>query len=132
MAEEQIINFEKVLESDMQRLAEEVQRHRERPESRSAGDLEILKRSIQSVTQISPASPSQPVSDSKSPLPSYAENASSETKLEIEYLLDLAFREGILKATNEARKSNPFVLDTFHDALAGKLYPEFQKRGILK
>ena len=44
----------------------------------------------------------------------------------------MAFMDGILKAANEAKKSNPFVLDAFHDALTGKLYDEFKRRGLLK
>lgn len=132
MPDELSLGFEQVLESDIRRLAEEVKRHRENPETRSAGEVELLKRSIQSITKTAPPSPAQPSPGRASPLPDYAQSASPETKLEIEYLLDLAFREGIEKATAEAKKSNPFVLDAFHDALAGKLYPEFQKRGILK
>ena len=76
--------------------------------------------------------PAQPGEPSSGPLPQYAESAPAETKLEVEYLLDVAFHQGIVKATSEAMKSNPFVLDAFHDALVGKLYPELQKRGILK
>jgi len=132
MPDESAPNFEKVLEADIQQLAQEVQKHREQPESKSIGDREILKRSIQAFTQTVPVPAPQAAQGSKSHLPAYADSASSETKLEIEYLLDVALRDGIFKATAEAKKSNPFVLDAFHDALIGKLYPEFQKRGILK
>jgi hypothetical protein len=66
------------------------------------------------------------------PLPDYAQNAAPEVKLEIEYLLDLALRDGLSKALSESEKSPYFVQDAFHDALAGKLYPELQKRGIVK
>jgi hypothetical protein len=47
-------------------------------------------------------------------------------------LLDLALRDGLSKALSESEKSPYFVQDAFHDALAGKLYPELQKRGIVK
>ena len=40
--------------------------------------------------------------------------------------------KGIEKAAAEAKKSNPYVLDAFHDALVEKLYPELQRRGVLK
>ena len=53
-------------------------------------------------------------------------------KLEIEYLCDMALRKGIATAMSESEKSPYFVQDAFHDALAGKLYPELQKRGIVK
>jgi hypothetical protein len=119
------------LEADMKRLAAEVQRHRERPELKGASDREILKQAIQSLPPTT-----QPKDDaaapSAGPLPNYAKNAPAEAKLEIEYLLDLAFHHGIARANSKARKSSPFILDAFHDALVGKLYPELQKRGLLK
>ena len=65
-------------------------------------------------------------------MPAYAQNAAPEIKLEIEYLLDLAFQKGIATALAESAKSPYFVQDAFHDALAGRLYPEMQKRGLMK
>ena len=122
------------LEADMQRLMEEVRLQRERPEMRSAGDRKILKQSLQSVTGSAPLAPQAQgnAPGAQSPLPSYAAGAPPETKLEIEYLLDLAVHRGIEKAAAEAKKSNPYVLDAFHDALVEKLYPELQRRGVLK
>jgi len=76
--------------------------------------------------------PAQPSEPSSGLLPQYAQSAPAETRLEVEYLLDVAFHHGIAKANTEAMKSSPFVIDAFHDALVGKLYPELQKRGILK
>lgn len=118
------------LEADMRRLAAEVQKHRERPENRALSDEELIKKSLLTAT-LPPHSP-PPEPGTESPLPSYAQDASPETKLEIEYLLDLAFHQGIEKATQAAQASNPFVLDAFHDALVGKLYSELQRRGIVK
>lgn len=125
------------LEADIKTLAEEVQKHREKPENEAVGGQELLRQAIRSLPSLQAHLPQavQGASDqssAKSPLPDYAQNASPEVKLEIEYLLDMAFHHGIVKADAEARKSPDFVLDTFHDALAGKLYPEFQRRGILK
>jgi hypothetical protein len=77
------------------------------------------------------ASGGQPPTDS-SPLPAYAQTAPAEVKLEIEYLLDIALKKGIGPALVESQKSPAFVQDAFHDALAGKLYPELQRRGIVK
>lgn len=121
----------KILEADMQKLAAEVLRHKENPEFRSLGDKELLKKSIQSLVP-APVPQADDKSPSSSPLPAYAQKAPAETKLEIEYLLDLAFHQGIEKANKEAQKSSPFVLDAFHDVLTGKLYSEFQRRGLLK
>jgi len=46
--------------------------------------------------------------------------------------MDVALKQGLEKALAEARKSPYFVQDALHDALAGRLYPELQKRGIVK
>lgn len=118
------------LEADIKRLAGEVQKHRERSESRHLEGPELIKKSIQSLAPAPPPVSALPASNS--PLPNYAADIPAEAKLEIEYLLDLAFHHGIEKADREARKTNPFIVDAFHDALATKLYPELQKRGIVK
>lgn len=123
-------NIEHVIEQDIVRLAERIKEHRELPEADNLTEREIVRQSIQSMTPSSPIP--QNVSDAQSPLPAYAQNASPENKLEIEYLLEMAFQKGIAVAAEEASKSSPFVLDAFHDALAGRLYPELQKRGIVK
>ena len=132
MAEQSSPSFEhQVLEADIKRLAVEVQKHQEKPEAHRFNDQEILKKSIQSIGGVQPASSLQ-AQPSGNPLPDYAKDAPAETKLEIEYLLDMAFHHCIEKANGEAKKSSPFVMDAFHDALVTKLYPELQKRGIVK
>ncbi len=119
------------LEADMKRLAEEIQKHKENPEMRAAGGQEIVKKSLQSIITPPPPPPS-PQQAQSGGLPSYVAGAPAESKLEIEYLVDLAFQHGLDKANAEAMKSSPFVMDAFHDALAARLYPELQRRGILK
>ncbi|MEY4731349.1 MAG: hypothetical protein RL681_295 [Candidatus Parcubacteria bacterium] len=129
--------FERALEADIERLSAEVKTNREHPEMHGASTHEVIKQSLKTV------SPQQQASDAQSgqvpvqnvfqnPLPDYAANAPAETKLEIEHLLETAFREGIMSANAKASNSSPFVLDAFHDALAGKLYPELKKRGIVE
>lgn len=117
-----------VPEQDLAAVAEEVERHRERPELSNLTGYELVRKSIQTLPS--------PVPDGVAPgddlqLPAYVIAAAPATKLEVEQLLSLAFQEGILKASAEAAKTNPFVLDAFHDALAGKLYPELKKRGVV-
>lgn len=132
-------SFETVLETDMKALAAEIKNQRERTEMKEAGDRELLKEAIRSFSgvekkpQAAPA-PAAAASGNvmQNPLPAYASNAPAEVKLEIEYLLEVAFRTGLNKALSESQKSSYFVQDAFHDALAGKLYPELQKRGIVK
>jgi hypothetical protein len=131
--------FEKNLESDIVHLAEQVKSIRELPEMKNASEAEILKEAMKVFPR--PGAEKQPpmppassatTSDASGVLPIYAQNAAPETKLEIEYLIDIAFRSGLSRALSDAKKSSPFVEDAVRDALAGKLYPELQKRGILK
>jgi len=128
------------LEADMKRLAAEINHHRERAEMKNVPERELLKEAIRAFPRFenAPSAAEIPVptpqaqNSAKSPLPDYAEDAAPEVKLEIEYLLDCALYKGLGKALAEADKSPYFVRDAFHDALAGKLYPELQKRGIIK
>lgn len=134
---DQAPSFEHALEMDMQQLALEIKKNREQPELKNAGEREIVKEAIRAfppLNNLAPATPatSAAAAQANSPLPAYAQNAPAEVRLEIEFLLDLAFREGIGKAAAEAQKSPYFVQDAFHDALAGKLYPELQRRGIVQ
>lgn len=135
MPDEQAGNFEAALEHDIERLSEEIKTRREHPEMQGVSGRELLKQSIQAMAPppVSPSAGSGPATANvfQNPLPDYAAGAPPEVKLEIEHFLEMAFREGIVKASAEAAKSSAFVLDTFHDALAGKLYPELKKRGIV-
>ncbi len=134
-------SFEHALEADMHALAAEIKSQRARPEMKDAAEAELLKEAIRAFPapekkpqEAPPPAPAAAQADasSRSPLPGYAADAPAEVKLEIEYLLDTAFRHGLQKALTEARKSPYFVQDAFHDALAGKLYPELQRRGIVR
>ena len=142
MAEEpQAQKFEQALEGDLSRLAEQVRARREQPGMESASEVELIKEAVRAFPETISvetgktavtAAPSAPPSSAKSPLPAYAQAAPAEVKLEIEYLLDIALRQGLGRAVEESRKSSYFVQDAFHDALAGRLYPELQRRGVVK
>lgn len=121
------------IEADIQKLAEEIRRIKITAEKNRLSETEIIKKSLSALTPITPPPPSQtPAQSSSSPLPYYVQSVSPEIQLEIEYLLDMAFHEGIIKALKKAQESkNPLILDAFHDALAGRLYPELKNRGIL-
>jgi hypothetical protein len=137
-------SFEQSLETDIQRLATEIRTQQERPEMKNVAEQELVKEAIRAFPEFKnqpqgtggaaaqAATDSQPTGNPSSPLPAYAQNAPAEVKLEIEYLLDVAFKKGIGTALTESQKSPAFVQDSFHDALAGRLYPELQKRGIVK
>ncbi len=134
----------------MKALAAEVRKSREHVEAESTNERELVKEAIRAFPRLNaaerpaagvsvppsppvpPSAGAAPASAAASPLPDYAQNAPAEVKLEIEYLLDLTLQHGIAKALAESEKSPYFVQDAFHDALAGKLYPELQKRGIVK
>jgi hypothetical protein len=141
MAEDNNFLFENIpaLEEDIKRLSVEVQNYRNKPEMKDASEKELLKEAIrafpntENTNVASQANVStQQQSSNSSFLPDYAEDAPVETKLEIEYLIDCVFKDGIQKALKEASKSPFFVQDAFHDALVKKLYPELKKRGIVK
>ena len=137
MADQIQPNFEHALEADIERLSAEVKTNREHLELRGASAHEVIKQSLKAITpqqQANDAQTSQAPAQNvfQNPLPDYAANAPAETKLEIEHLLETAFREGIMVANAKAANSSPFVLDAFHDSLAGKLYPELKKRGIIE
>lgn len=133
-------SFEKSLEADMQQLATEIQTQRERPELQNSAEQELVKEAIRAFPELKHQpqaaahgeAASTPADIAASPLPVYAQNAPAEVKLEIEYLLDIALKKGIGPALTESRKSPAFVQDAFHDALAGRLYPELQRRGVVK
>ena len=128
-------SLEKNLETDIQHLATEVQSQRECPEMQNAAEQELIKEAIRAfpeVKNVVQAPTPAPPAANTSPLPGYAQGAPAEVKLEIEYLLDIALRKGIGSALTESQKSPAFVQDAFHDALAGRLYPELRKRGIVK
>jgi hypothetical protein len=131
-------SFEQSLESDISRLAAEINTQREKPEMQNAAEQELVREAIRAFPELKnqPQSGGVPApkaaDDATSPLPAYAQGAPAEVKLEIEYLLDIALTKGIGAALTQAQKSPAFVQDAFHDALAGRLYPELQHRGIVK
>lgn len=58
-----------------------------------------------------------------------AENAGTQQR--IDALLKIAQEDGIDAAHARAAADEPYVLDAFHDALAGALHEELQRRGQL-
>jgi hypothetical protein len=124
------------LESDLSRLAAEVAKHKENPEMAGASEREMIRQSIRSMVPAPPSQAQKTGSDDTgavddSVLPAYMDTAAPAAKLEVEDLLRMAFKDGITKATHAAQRSNPFILDAFHDALAGKLHEELKKRKII-
>ncbi|HUC01679.1 MAG TPA: hypothetical protein VMA75_02130 [Candidatus Paceibacterota bacterium] len=135
-------NFENALEADMKTLAAEIKRAQELKDVKNAAGVEVVKEAIRAFPQLERSSsngvPTPPTPGGAgaptdtNPLPAYAQSAPPEVKLEIEYLIDVALHKGIATALTESQKSPYFVQDAFHDALAGKLYPELQRRGVVQ
>ncbi len=117
-------------DEEVTHLQGEVEKHRQSPESRDLSNQELLKKALQSVTP--PVAKNDDKKGSNSGMSDYAESAPPGAKLEVEHLIGTALNEGIMKAVARASQSSPFVLDAFHDALSGKLYDEFKRRGIFK
>lgn len=121
------------LEQDVTRLAAEVKSHLEKPESKELNDQQIVKEAVRSMAeQHKTNQPANSAGGVASILPAYVKDFTPQEKLEVEYLLDLAFKKGLDQALREAARSNPAIEDAVHDALAGKLYPFLQQKGILK
>ncbi len=146
-ASSQSASFEQGLEHDLAALAADIRNRKESITVKDYSERELVKEAIRAFPSFertpqassgtapvsTPPAPAPAVpAATASPLPEYAQSAPPEVKLEIEYLLDVALRHGIGKALTESEKSPYFVQDAFHDALAGRLYPELQKRGIVK
>ena len=133
-------SFEHALEADMKTLAAEINRSQQMEGAKSSEGLDAVKEAIRAfpkIDHVNRENSGVPTAtamndDATSPLPSYAQNAAPAVTLEIEYLLDIALRKGIGPALAASEKSPYFVQDAFHDALAGRLYPELQRRGIVK
>ena len=137
MAEQNTQNFEhQELEADMQRLSREVMEKRNLPEYKDFSNKEIIKETIGQIikpdTERLKIENKDIVETEKTFLPDYALELPPEKKLEVEKLIDSLFHEG-LKAIDDVRKHNydAEVVDTFHDALSGKLSDELEKRKLI-
>lgn len=116
------------LEKDIQRLTQEIKEYKEgTPETLS--DREILRSVIGSKIQFSPTPKSQQPPSAL--IPQYLKEESPETQLKVEELIDFALHKGIDNAIAEAKKYGPFILDSLHDALTGKVYEELKRRKLI-
>lgn len=123
--------FDAILEKEIEQLATEIK------ERAGGAALETQKETVKAAVgeKIAAATPT-PAAPAKSAepspvLPGYLQSASSEVKLKVEQLVDLAWHKGIPAAVKEAQKSGPLYVDALHDALTDKLYEEFKKRNLL-
>lgn len=130
MENENLVKF--IPEADAEKIIEAAKIHAEANENKELKGEELMKKAIQSVTQPPPAAEPVEANSIQNPLTSYTAKESEEVKQKIEDLLQVAATSGIVKATEEARKASPFILDAFHDALAAKVYPYLKEKGLYK
>lgn len=126
-------NLEKfVSAADEGRLVEAAKLHAETEEGKEMKGEDLIKKAIQSVAQTSPIPPDANSDATQNPLTAYTAEESEDVKQKIENLLQIAASDGLVKAAEEARRSSPFILDAFHDALAAKVYPYLKEKGLIK
>lgn len=132
-----IKNFQEKLEQDLARVTAEIEKRRERAPEMSS--REVLKQSLAAAApppiiakEVHRESPlPAPSASEQERIPSYLSEEAPEVKAEVERLVTLALAKGLAPAVEEAAKKSPFMLDALHDALADKLLPELEKRGII-
>jgi len=62
-----------------------------------------------------------------------SEQELAEQQQHLQELVNIAFEDGLTSAIEKAKKMNdPYLLDSFHDLLADRLYKELIKRNKLK
>jgi hypothetical protein len=123
------------LEQDIERLSQEFKENKNLPENKDLPEREVLKQTLQPVV-IKPVvvpqnAPGQTILEEDSVLPDYLRDSSLDIKLRVERLLEEVFKKGVEKASEDAVKAGPFILDAFHDALTDKLYDELKKRKLI-
>lgn len=126
-----------ILEKDIERLAKEAGEYKEQNKIEKI-DESVLKAIIGNRLPPKPVTvnyqdggEAEKQSETPDIFPNYLKKESPEVKLKVEELVGVAFSRGIDKAVEEARKSDPFILDAFHDVLTAKLYDELKKRNLL-
>jgi len=122
------------LERDIAKLAGELKEHQpEETKINRAAVKQVLHGHFHAPDPNSaPAPASEPPQKTSPVLPNYLGNAPADIRFQIEKLIDFAWHKGIFAAIKAARKSNPLVIDAFHDALIDKVYDELKKQGHLK
>jgi hypothetical protein len=126
------------LEAEIHELAREAARELPGGDMNREAIHSVLERKLYAPGSEFPATPSlgrkgneNPAADTSS-LPSYAGTLPADAKLRAEELLDLAWHRGIAHAIREAKRSDPLIMDLFHDAIVERLYQAFRARGIVK
>lgn len=129
------VDFGPSFEGDLARVAAEAKEQAAPREGEPLPPREAVKSSLQALadrTSDEPPETEPDVHASAAELPDYLAGADvpQAERDEVEALVHLAFRAGLVKALGAARRRSPAVEDAFHDALTDKLLPELRARGL--
>ncbi len=115
-----VVNFS---EADVARVKTELE---SRPETRAEGAPANREAVRQALVAVLP----QPVPATATSTPSQVVETAG-TQQRVEALVRQAAEQGIDAAHARAAADEPYVLDAFHDALAGAMHDELARRGLL-
>ncbi len=118
---------------DLEKIGKEVAEKKSTPEIKHYSDRDLVKQAIQPMAYPSgkPAPSREQSSEEDKFLPDYLKEADPKIKNQVEKLLEDTVRNGLASGINEARKTSPFILDAYHDALIDKLHNELKKRKMI-
>lgn len=125
------------MEKELAQLGREVSEKRDLPEYKNLSERELVKETLEPLIK-------QPTSTGSSAVATDDQNDQTattvldnlgdlpaEAKIQVEKLIESVFNEGLGRGVNEAKKSDAFILDAFHDALTDKFYEELKKRKLI-
>lgn len=64
-------------------------------------------------------------------LPEYSATAPEASKQEVKDLIDFTLQKGLAAGIEKAAKSDPFVIDMYHDSLAEHVIAQMKQKGLL-
>jgi hypothetical protein len=107
---------------EIEALESKVLEKREQDPSRSIRD--IVKEELEGHTKYMVPRPTETVPQSE---------PKTDVSKEISFLVQSAFKEGIIKAAAKAYAThNPYLIDAFHDALRDEYIADLKARGIIE
>ncbi len=118
-------------EKNMRGIAEQV-RTKETPSSseKKRGELEHIRRELHET--YATAEQDGPISPAADPGGGYLDGVDREYREQVASLVSRAVSDGIPAAVTEAQKRNdPYLMDSFHDALARFLHQKMQENNLL-
>jgi len=117
-------------------IAQEIVKNKE--ESPDKSHRELVKEYVaEKINQIPPQSEiSQTVNESAEVkeggnLPPYAKSAPIESQNIVERLITLTLQKGINEGISAVKKQDPFIIDTYHDALTTIIYEELKRQNLI-